>query len=56
MFKTGLQPASYLQSFMPKFKISLFAQFRTGVLPLHIEIGHYNLAWILKQKLIENSM
>ena len=31
MFKTDLQPANYLQSFMPKLKRSLFAQFRTGV-------------------------
>ena len=31
-FKTDLLPANYL-----------FAQFRTGVLPLHIETGRYHL-------------
>ena len=42
IFKTDLQPANYRQSFMPTFKRSLFAQFRTGVLPLRIETGCYH--------------
>ena len=50
IFKTDLQPANYLQSFMPKFKRSLFAQFRTGVLPLHIETGRYHLTKDPKSK------
>ena len=43
IFKIDLKTANYLQSFMPKFKISLSAQFRIGVLPLHIETGRYHL-------------
>ena len=50
IFKTDLQPANYLQSFMPKFKRSLFAQFRTGVLPLRIETGRYHLTKDPKSK------
>ena len=56
IFKTDLQAANYLQSFMPKFKRSLFAQFRTGVLPLCIETGRYHLTKDPKSKIIENSM
>ena len=50
ILKTDLQPAIYLQSFMPKFKRSLFAQFRTGVLPLCIETGRYHLTKDSKSK------
>ena len=50
IFKTDLQPANYLQNFMPEFKRSLFAQFRTGVLPLCIETGCYHLTKDPKSK------
>ena len=50
ILKTDLQPANYLQSFMPKFKRSLLAQFRTGVLPSCIETGRYHFTKDPKSK------
>ena len=36
-------PESYLQNNFPRYKRSLLAQFRTGVLPLRIETGRFHL-------------
>ena len=55
IFKTDLQPANYLQNFMPKFQRSLFAQFRTGVLPLQIETGRYHLTKDPKSKNLQKT-
>ena len=42
-FKDNFMPESYLQNNFPRYKRSLLAQFRTGVLPLRIENGRFHL-------------
>ena len=37
MFKSDLLPEKYLNLHIQKYQMSLFAQFRTGILPLHVE-------------------
>ena len=39
--KTEFAPEPYVTTFLPKFKKSLVAQLRNGILPLNIEIGRY---------------
>ena len=40
-FKETFHTESYLKVFLPKHKRSLIAQFRCGILPLHIETGRF---------------
>ena len=42
-FKCNFKPESYLQNNIPRYKRSLLAQFRMGVLPLRIETGRFHL-------------
>ena len=39
--KSYIEPEPYVTEFIPKFKRSLLAQLRIGILPLNIEIGRY---------------
>ena len=39
MFKTNFETSTYLFTNLAKHERSLFAQFRLGILPLHIELG-----------------
>ena len=41
MFKSDFVQEPYITFNVPKFQRSLFAQFRTGILPLHIETGRF---------------
>ena len=41
MFKSDLLPEEYLNLHIQKYQRSLFAQFRAGILPLHVEIGRF---------------
>ena len=42
LLKNDVSPANYVNYYMSKRNRSLFAQFRLGILPLHIEMGRYN--------------
>ena len=42
MLKEDFGTEPYVLSNIPKYKRSLFAQFRSGILPLHIETGRYS--------------
>ena len=41
MFKGDLLPEGYLNLHLQKYQRSLFAQFRAGILPLHVETGRF---------------
>ena len=41
LFKSEFCPGSYVTEFLPKYKRSLLAQLRTGIVPLSIETGRY---------------
>ena len=41
MFKSDIVQEPYITFNVPKFQWSLFAQFRDGILPLHIETGGF---------------
>ena len=41
MFKSDLLPEEYLNLHIQKYQRSLFAQFRAGILPLHVETGRF---------------
>ena len=41
MFKSDLLPEEYLNLHIHKYQRSLFAQFRAGILPLHVETGRF---------------
>ena len=41
MFKANFEQEEYITYNIPKYKRSLFAQFRAGILPLEVEVGRY---------------
>ncbi len=41
LFKTDLIPEPYVDCCMSRFKRSIFAKFRCGILPLQIEVGRF---------------
>ena len=41
LFKTDLAPEPYVDCCMSRFKRSIFAKFRCGILPLQLEIGRF---------------
>ncbi len=41
LFKTDLVPESYVNCCMSRFKRSIFAKFRCGILPLQLEVGRF---------------
>ena len=41
MFKSDLSQEEYTSFNIPKYKRSIFAQFRAGILPLQVEVGRY---------------